>query len=75
MQNVHDSTSPCLGVFVKSLPTTAIAGLAFIAVQHAPSTEVSRMILSTVVAISIFLNGLYGPRIWHDLARARTELK
>jgi hypothetical protein len=75
MQNLHDSTSPYLSVFLKSLPTIAIAGLAFIAVQHAPSTEVSRMFLSTVVAISVFLNGLYGPRLWHELARARTELK
>ncbi len=74
MHNLHDSTSPYLSVCLKSLPTIAIAGLAFIAVQHSPSTETSRMILSTVVAISVFLNGLYGPRIWHELVRARTEV-
>ena len=61
MQNPNVPTSPILRFFLKSLPTTVIAGMAFIAIQHPPSTETNRMILSTIVAISICLNGWYGP--------------
>lgn len=75
MQNLNIPTSPFLRMFLKSLPTTAIAGMAFIAIQHPPSTETNRMILSTILAISICLNGWYGPRMWTELSLIKTKLR
>jgi hypothetical protein len=74
MQTPNVPPSRFLRILLKSLPTTAIAGMAFIAIQHPPSSEASRMILSTVVAISIGLNGWYGPRMWTELSPTASTL-
>ncbi|QDT11004.1 hypothetical protein K239x_29970 [Planctomycetes bacterium K23_9] len=51
-------------VFLRGLPTIAVAGLAGIAIQHSPTVDLSRTILSAIVAAAIILNGLCGPRLW-----------
>ena len=75
MQSMNETTRPYLRFFVKSLPTTAIAGIAFIAINHAPTTETYRVFLAGTIAILIELNSWYGPRMGDEIARLNRGCK
>jgi hypothetical protein len=62
-----DSTANrVLHFLLRSLPTTAIAGTAFIAINHSPASDGYRLCLATAVAILIQLNSTYGPQMGYE---------